>query len=349
MSKNGALFNTPINNVVNNDNSKVKNESKLEERYRNMENKSDNEIFGTSELPELDFDELKKTKFSGKSGMTEATSPIFKDNKLNETNTFKVKSSTTPNPGLSAETFYLPSKNLLYGENFDGHFNLRMFTTREERIRISNKDSFLQTMCSILNNCITTENGLEIDTKLFTEFDFIYTMYMARIVSYGNMYNVECICPEPTCYNRFKYKVNLDELKIHYLEDDFKEPIIIDELPYSKDKVELKYLRVIDRINMEKEAVEIKIEQPTYEGDPTYNLKFEYSIVSVNDKELTKLEKRDYVDNLPALDAQYINYILNRTDAGIDTDVDVVCPKCGNKHKIALSINSTFFRPGFND
>ena len=327
-NKNGTLFNSP--------NIKRKNgvEGGLEtteERYERMQNMSDEELMGKpGDLPELDIESLKKTKHLDKMEFREQE---------------EITNTETPSPGMNSEMFYLPSRNLLYGENFDGHFNMRMFTTKEERLRISSRDTFLQTMCSILNNCITTENGIKIDTKWFTEFDFIYTMYMARIISYGPLYNIETTCPY--CLYRFKHTTNLDDLKINYLEDTFKEPISL-ELPMSKDKITLRFLRIEDRIEMDKEASEIRLNNPDYVGDPIYNLKMEYMLITVNGEELSKSAKKNYIENLPGMDAQFINYKMNKFDAGIDTDITIECPHCHQNHINSLAMNSTFFRPEFD-
>ena len=337
-----ALFNSPNvsdNKTPNDVKETVKSEKKkpmtTEERYAQLDKMSDSELMGApDELPKLDIESLKKTKHFDK---IEYEDTVKED----------ITTTNTPIPGLSAETFYLPSRDLLYGDKFDGHFNLRMFTTKEERLRLSSRDTFLQTMCAILNSCITTDNGYKIDTKWFTEFDFIYTMYMARIISYGALYNIEVTCPY--CYTRFKQKVNLDTLPIEYLEDDFKEPIVIGPLPMSKDTIAIKLLRIKDRIEIDKEATEIRITNPDYEGDPSYNLRLEHSILTVNDKELDIQEKKQYVEYLPAMDSQYINYKINKINAGINTDVTIECPHCHETLETSLSINSTFFRPEFND
>lgn len=333
-----ALFNSPITS----DSKSNKNEDKkevrkkpltAEERYAQLDKMSDSELMGTpDELPKLDIESLKKTKHY---------------DKIEYEDTIPKVNTSTPIPGMSSETFYLPSRNLLYGDKFDGHFNLRMFTTREERLRLSSRDTFLQTMCAVLNNCITTDNGYNVDTKMFTEFDFIYTMYMSRIISYGHNYNIEVTCPY--CYSKFRHTVDLDSLPIDYLEDDFKEPITIGPLPMSKDTITVKILRIKDRIEIDKEATEIRITNPDYEGDPSYNLRLEHLIVAVNDKELNIQEKKDYVEYLPAIDSQYINYKMNKIKAGINTDITVECPHCHETTETSLSINSTFFRPEFDD
>ena len=266
---------------------------------------------------------------------------------LKNSNQF-TSTNITPTMELNTESFYMPSKNLLYGDSFDGHFNLRMFTTKEERIRLSSTTSFLETMVSILNNCISTTNGTVIDTKLLTEFDFIYVMYMSRIVSYGPMYAMTVNCPH--CHNTYRYKANLDDLNVVYLDEDFKEPFKIGPLPKSGDILEIRYLRIYDIIDIEKEGKEILLQDPDYQGDPTYNGKIERRIVSVNGKQLSNYEKKIYVENLSAYDNQYINYKVSQiSKAGIDISSTATCPICGKDTPITLSVTSTFFRPEFDD
>lgn len=260
----------------------------------------------------------------------------------------KTNMGITPPMGLNTESFYFPSKNLLYGEDFDGHFNLRMFTTREERIRLSSTTGFLETMVAILNNCITTTNGIVIDTKLLTEFDFIYLMYKARIVSYGNKYPITVKCPH--CGKSFRYVADLDKLETIYLDDDFKEPFKIGPLPKSGDILEMRFLRIYDRIEIDKEAEEIRLKNPDYQGNPAYNGNLERRIVTVNNKQLSSYELKDYVENLSAYDNQYINYKLGQiANAGINITIDTECAECHEQFPVDLSITSTFFRPEFDD
>lgn len=295
-----------------------------EEHIQELENTTIDELLGNEELP------LPKEVIEARKQKSSITSKGFS------------------NIGLNSESFYLPSKNLLYGDDFDGHINIRMFTTKEERIRLSSRSSFLETMVSIYNSCISTTNGIEIDTKLLTEFDFIYIMYMSRIVSYGPSYPVTIKCPH--CGKTFRYVANLDQLEVKYLEDDFVEPFNIGKLPKSGDEVTLRFLRVFDKIEIEKEAQETLIKFPDYEGDPTFNGNIERRIVTVNGKELNNWEKKQYVENLPAYDVQYINYKMDKASiAGIDTTIRPKCTECGDEFVTLLSLDSTFFRPNFDE
>lgn len=305
-----------------------------EERYKELDSKDISDFVRPTEptlpLPDEVIEARKK-----------------KENQYNEIPNVDVTTTHTPQTGISAEQFFLPSKGLLYGDNFDGHFSMRMFTTKEERIRLSSNENFLFTMAAMLNSCISTTDGVSVDTKWFTEFDFIYTMYKARIISYGNLYKVSARCP--SCNHTFTIETDLDKLNIIYLPDDFKEPIDIGELPKLKDTIQVRLLRVNDSIEIDKEATEILAQDKDYVGDPRHNLTLEHQIVSVNGEQLTKAQIREYVDNLPAVDDQYIRYKIGNIRAGLVLDDVTTCPHCGNKVPYSLAVNSNFFRPSFAD
>lgn len=316
-----------MKNLFNNQENVNAENAATQERYDKLSSMSMNEILHQEELPLPE--EVVKARMKKNSNQFQST-------------------GISPNMGLNTESFYLPSKNLLYGENFDGHFNLRMFTTREERIRLSSTASFLETMVSILNNCISTSNGVVIDTKYLTEFDFIFVMYKARIVSYGTQYPITVKCPN--CGNTFRYTANLDALETVYLDDNFKEPFTIGPLPKSGDTLEMRYLRIADIIEIEKEAKELILQDPDYQGDPTYNGRIEKRIETINGKKITDYEKKIYVENLSAYDNQYINYKLSQiAKAGLNISTTAKCEVCGEETPITLSVTSTFFRPEFDD
>lgn len=316
---------------------------------KNLFNNQENTINAENAATQERYDKLGSMSMEEIMHQEELPLPeeVIKARMKKNPNQFQV-TSNSPNMGLNTESFYLPSKNLLYGENFDGHFNLRMFTTREERIRLSSTASFLETMVSILNNCISTSNGVVIDTKYLTEFDFIFVMYKARIVSYGAQYPITVKCPN--CGNTFRYTANLDALETVYLDDNFKEPFTIGPLPKSGDTLEMRYLRIADIIEIEKEAKELILQDPDYQGDPTYNGRIEKRIETINGKKVTDYEKKIYVENLSAYDNQYINYKLSQVaKAGLNISTTAKCEVCGEETPITLSVTSTFFRPEFDD
>lgn len=307
-----------------------------EQRYRELDSKNISELTRPTE-PTLPLpDEVIKARQK-------------RDSEVNSIPNTDLTTTQTPQTGMCSEDFLLPSKGLLYGDNFDGHFSMRMFTTKEERIRLSSNENFLHTMAAMLNNCITTANGTTIDTKWFTEFDFIYTMYKARILSYGNIYKVSARCPH--CGRTFVVETDLDKLKVLYLPDDFKEPFEIGPLPMSKDILQLRLLRVNDNIEIEQEAKDILEEDKNYVGNPTINLTLEHIIMSINGKQLHRLDVRNYVDNLPAADYQYIRHKINNIKAGLILDgvTDCTNKDCNAKVPYSLAVNSTFFRPEFAD
>lgn len=243
------------------------------------------------------------------------------------------------------ETYTLPSKGLLYGEEFGSEVTIRSMTTFEEKMRLGNQ-GFWKTMCSILDSVVTAPEGY--DTKLMTLFDFYFLMYKMRAVSYGPTYKVSVTCPE--CGKTEVVKVNLDELEVNYIKDDFNEPFTVGPLPRSGDTLSCRFLRVRDSINNEKKAKEILSRNPDYVGDPQYILSRVSQIVAINGEEKTPPETQRYVEGMDAMDSAYFGQAYDHAagDLGLVTLCKGSCSSCGEELTFGLPFNSEFFRPTFD-
>lgn len=244
-----------------------------------------------------------------------------------------------------AETYTLPSKGLLYGENFGSDVTIRSMTTFEEKMRLGNQ-GFWKTMCAILDSVVTSPESFE--TKYMTLFDFYFLMYKMRTVSYGPTYKVNVTCPQ--CGKTEVCRINLDDLEVNYLDDSLKEPFMIGPLPRSGDTVECRFLRVIDSINNEKKAKEILSKNPNYIGDPQYILNRVSQIESINGEKKTPPEIQKYVEEMDAMDSAYFSQFYDKVtgDVGLVTLCTGTCSACGEELKFNLPFNSEFFRPTFD-
>lgn len=244
-----------------------------------------------------------------------------------------------------SETFTLPSRGLLYGEEFGSEVVIRSMTTFEEKMRLGSP-GFWKTMTSILDAVVTSPESYE--SQYMTLFDFYFLMYKMRTVSYGPTYKVSVKCP--SCGKTEIIKVNLDDLEVNYLDENFVEPFTVGPLPRSGDTLECRFLRVIDSINNEKRAKEILNKNPDYVGDPQYILERVSQIVKINGEEKTPPEIQKYVEEMPALDSAYFSQAYNKiaNDVGLVTYCEGTCPSCGGDLKFSLPFNSEFFRPTFD-
>lgn len=247
--------------------------------------------------------------------------------------------------GAVSEVYELPSKGLLYGEDFGSEVTIRSMTTFEEKMRLGNQD-FFKTMCSILDSVVTSPESYQ--TKSMTLFDFYFLMYKMRTVSYGPIYKVSVTCPH--CGHQMTSRVNLDELPINYLSDEIKEPFTIGPLPRSGDTLGCRFLRVSDSINNDKRAKEILSKSPDYVGNPEYILRRASQIVSINGEEKTPIEIEMYVEKMLAMDSAYFNQAYNKIvdEVGMSTLCTDTCSACGEELKFGLPFDSEFFRPTFD-
>lgn len=244
-----------------------------------------------------------------------------------------------------SETFTLPSKGILYND-FGSEVVIRSMTTFEEKMRHGSQ-GFWKTMTSILDAVVVSPE--EYETQSMTLFDFYFLMYKMRVVSYGPTYKVSVTCPH--CGKSEVIKVNLDDLKVNYLSDEFKEPFTIGPLPRSQDTLECRFLRVSDLINNEKKAKDILSRTPNYVGDPSYILNRVSQIVKINGEEKTPPEIQKYVEEMPAMDSAYFSQAYDKvtSDVGLVTFCEgITCSSCEGELKFNLPLNSEFFRPTFD-
>jgi len=252
----------------------------------------------------------------------------------------KMKSKST-----ISEVYKLPSLGKLYGEGFPEEVTIRSMTTLEEKMRLGNQ-GFYKTITTILDSVVTSPENFE--SKYMTLFDFNFLMYKMRAVSYGPTYKVTVTCPD--CGKSQVVRVNLDDLKVDYLQDDAVEPFKIGPLPRSGDTLTCRYLRVTDLMSNQKKSDEIISKNPDYQGDPSYILDLCSRIMSINDEEITPYEVQMYVEEMSAMDSQYFTQAYNKyvNKVGMDNSCETTCEYCGSHIDFTLPFNSEFFRPTYD-
>lgn len=242
------------------------------------------------------------------------------------------------------ETHTLPSNGLLYKDlGIPAEITLRAMTTLDEKRRLSSTG--MQVIPNLLNSCIIEPDN--IDTTELKLFDLQFLMYKERIITYGSEYKISIKCPH--CGETAELKVNLDEVPVNVLPDDFVEPFTIGPLPVSKDVVECKILSASDYIKIEREAKRIKSKFPDYEGDPEFMLTYQYKIVSINGEPAQANRIQKYVEEMHMQDTRYFDskYAEVIDNIGMDTAMVDECPHCGRDIEYNLPITDEFFRPTY--
>ena len=241
-------------------------------------------------------------------------------------------------------TYHIPGY-ALYGKKFSNDFTLRPMTTLEEKLRVSSPG--FATIAQIIKRCLVNQTDLDINQLKM--FDVQYLMYMLRIVTYGEGYNLAGTCPN--CNNQIKTVIDLDGLKVNEVPEDFKEPFDIGPLPVSQDIIQCKIFTLQDYLDILKETKEKRDKFPDMTEDPSFLIELSKRILKVNGKELVPFQLVQYLEGLHARDYQYFDskYLEKTNSFGLDLNVEFECPHCGRKIAYPLPMTSEFFRPTYQD
>lgn len=237
-------------------------------------------------------------------------------------------------------TFKLPTLGYLY-KNIPGEITVRSLTTQDEKKLYGSMSS--KTVSQVIQGAITEPSNIDLGEIL--PMDEVFILLMIRIASYGPEYTIRGKCP--TCGKKHDYHVNLNELDVTYLNEDFKEPIKL-TLPRSQAEVEIKLLRKKDN-----DAIENRVKRMSKKSnqvDPeelAYTLRLARMIVSINgNSELEENQILTFINKLQSYDSLYIRDAVDElVDCGVDSVFNVECPSCGEEFDLAFTINSEFFRP----
>lgn len=259
---------------------------------------------------------------------------------------------TTQNNPLSfvspTEFVDLPSKGELYPE---GHplkgkqtIELKFMTAKEEDILTSRSlikkgiaiDRMLENL--VVDKSVKAENLLLGDKNAL--------IVAARISGYGASYKTTVTCP--SCGSSVKHDFDLSKLQHHRCEnlEDFsisktsdgnfsfklvKTGAVVEVRPlFGKDELELSEL-------LEKKK---KLNLPE-EISTTQMKSYIVSINGNKDKNFIK----NFVDNMPALDARLVRNLYKEIMPGIDMKQDFVCSSCSFEQELEVPFTVDFFWP----
>ncbi|MGV9142265.1 MAG: hypothetical protein ACOC1X_04940, partial [Promethearchaeota archaeon] len=153
----------------------------------------------------------------------------------------------------------------------------------------------------------------------------------------------------PNCGETSEFKINLDELDINYLDENFEEPFEM-ELPCG-DVIGMRFLRDRDTRKIERRAKKIRKRAKNKQkvGNIEYILRLKRRLVTVNGEEIEPNRKRKYIEDLGTRDTSYIRwYLNNECELGYDLDIFEECPYCFKDLEFTLPITEEFFRTRFD-
>lgn len=239
------------------------------------------------------------------------------------------------------ETFTLPSKGLVYDDNFPATFTIRSMTTQEEMKRLSHSDLPYKNICEIMDDCIVSNFPMSCYDLCMS--DYKYVLYMLRVVTYGPKYNITSTCPYCGCSNEEIADISLLEVK-DYTEDVNK--YLRFELPKTKKMIEL-YLTTPRMVDTAQYNVKEYRKKSGKNIDMTTIFTIQEAIKSIDGKAPDVLKVTDWIRNLPMMDTNTILAYMEKVNNmfGIVNNLRLMCDVCGLEYNTSLRADREFFRP----
>lgn len=236
----------------------------------------------------------------------------------------------------------LPSRGLLYGGKIPPTITIRAMTTKDEKMIVGSGEESIR---RLLSSCITEPQGIDVTSLALGDQHFI--LVHLRILSYGPEYNIKMRCP--ACSMTNTYVVNLEELEVNYLPEDFREPFEV-VLPRSKRRVGLKLMRFGDLVRADERAKKVMRRGGNAGGDPGFIFRMASMIATIDGKAPESPgETQTFVENLIGMDSAYIHDRITKVDMGYDVNLLETCVGCGEETEFVMPLTAEFFRPTFNE
>jgi len=221
----------------------------------------------------------------------------------------------------------LPSKCLPYEGIDSSNVMIRAYQGRDEVFLAEiNPINIEQKFLQVLKNVIKG-----IDPELLTLGDRLYIIIWECINSYTEVVKVKTICTH--CLHDIEVSVDLRELEVIPLPDDFKQPYEV-TLPISRKIVHLRLLNTRDEIEILK-----------FGKDNDSSLLYRYARSIVSDKDV--LERMKELENLEAKDLTTIRAFHEKFCHGPDMNAKIICPNpnCGEEGDVDVPFRLDFLFP----
>lgn len=235
-----------------------------------------------------------------------------------------VQTAQVNEPKSTAGVFELPCGYLDPQGTLHGEVEVREITGAEEDMLAANqvptnkKLNELITRCTVRLGTLTERRALSGAVLDLPVADRVFLMYAVRRVTLGDEYPFETPCPK--CEKPSLYSINLAELETTTLQDAKKR--VFDAVLPSGKSIRFRLLTGHDEMKLAKFS-----ESP--------------DVVT-----LGMLARTELYDGRPAdlgtfkslgmRERQAIRAEFDKVDPGVDTAVDVTCPKCGHDFKAEI-------------
>lgn len=241
-----------------------------------------------------------------------------------------IKREKDKNNTFEVDITKLPSKGKIYPEG------IRIYGRRLKPSMLNKLSTMTAENMELVANEVLSYSISGIDYREIGVGDKWYLIYWLRDISYkGRPFKIGKYCD--SCKRNIVHDYYFKDLNVMYLSEEFEKVVNLD---VSGDTI----LIDLPRIKNEFVANSLKKDEIASKFDESI-INLSINIGSVNGKELTPLEKCEYIEELDPVDYSILmNKLGEITIYGITFTTKFDC-ECGEKLEAFVPLNSSFFLP----
>ena len=241
------------------------------------------------------------------------------------------------------EGYELPSKGLIYETKVNPHVELRSMTAKDEMKRLAPSTTPLKTLADIIEGCMIEKPAIHVYDMILGDYE--YLLHKLRVVTYGDEYKMIIGCPE--CDKTFEAIAHLDELELKDFDPNKFEELRTFTLPKSGRRITLKFTtpHMLDDIEIKTKEAQRKYKTASIDFET--QIKVLSSIESIDGEVKGIVDLENIINNLPAADFQKIQNNIDKLNQciGLNNELFITCPHCGNEVRTFFRFGPEFFRP----
>jgi len=181
----------------------------------------------------------------------------------------------------------------------------------------------------------------EIDWGKVLQGDRFYALLQIRALTYGPEYAFAVSCQADACRARIEWELDLRDLPCRPLSEESRAAFTDGNrfetvLPDAGKRVWFRLLTGAD----ERKLPQLRRSA----GDRLLSAMLGFRVVEIEGVE--PRERRRFIEDLTMRDADFLVDEFDRVDCGVDTTIEIECPKCFATQEVYLPFDRTFFMPG---
>lgn len=176
--------------------------------------------------------------------------------------------------------------------------------------------------------------------------DKFYALLQIYRATYGKLYKFETKCTNPVCANKLNASIDLTAMTVRPLPEESRRVFVsggnvfdgrvpAEESSYGQD--------INFKFRLATGVTELEHSRAKKRAIREVTTAFLSRLISVDGVGAGQLE--EWAEDIDMSDYNAMLDVMDAHDCGVDTEVEVACPHCGNTMAMPLPLDQSFFKP----